>query len=154
MTAQKHQKVRRDLAATWTSINPVLYAGEYGYESDTTRYKVGDGVTAWNSLPYWSEIAQVKTISTTTYTLTQADNGFIILFTNAAGCTVTLPASGIVVGFITHLHQEGAGQVIVTAAGGVSTRTAIGLKTRTQYSSMSVMCILDDVFKVIGDLVA
>lgn len=43
---------RRDTAANWTSANPVLLAGELGYETDTQQFKVGNGTTAWNSLPY------------------------------------------------------------------------------------------------------
>jgi hypothetical protein len=43
---------RTDTAATWTSENPTLLAGEVGYESDTGRYKVGDGTTAWTGLGY------------------------------------------------------------------------------------------------------
>lgn len=43
---------RRDTAANWTSINPVLAAGEIGMETDTGNTKLGDGVTAWASLGY------------------------------------------------------------------------------------------------------
>ena len=39
-------------AASWASINPVLNPGEIGFESDTLKFKFGDGVTPWNSLPY------------------------------------------------------------------------------------------------------
>ena len=46
-------QIRRDTAADWTSVNPVLSAGEIGYESDTDKAKIGDGATAWNSLPYF-----------------------------------------------------------------------------------------------------
>jgi hypothetical protein len=43
---------RRGTAAEWTADNPVLAAGEPGYETDTQYFKIGDGVTSWNSLPY------------------------------------------------------------------------------------------------------
>ena len=43
---------RRDTAANWTSNNPTLAAGEIGYETDTTKFKIGDGATAWSSLAY------------------------------------------------------------------------------------------------------
>jgi len=43
---------RRGTAAQWTAANPVLAAGEMGLETDTTKFKVGDGTTAWNSLSY------------------------------------------------------------------------------------------------------
>ena len=45
-------KQRRDTAANWTSTNPVLGDGQAGWETDTLKEKLGDGVTAWNSLPY------------------------------------------------------------------------------------------------------
>lgn len=43
---------RRDTAANWTSSNPTLPAGVVGIVTDTRRFKVGDGATAWTSLPY------------------------------------------------------------------------------------------------------
>lgn len=45
-------QLRRDTAANWTSYNPVLAEGELGYELDTMKFKVGDGSTEWNDLPY------------------------------------------------------------------------------------------------------
>jgi hypothetical protein len=41
-----------DLAENWTSVNTLLGPGEIGIESDTGRFKVGNGVTPWNSLLY------------------------------------------------------------------------------------------------------
>ena len=44
---------RRDTKANWASKNPVLLAGEIGIVSDDPNlYKVGDGTTAWNALPF------------------------------------------------------------------------------------------------------
>jgi len=43
---------RRDTAANWTAANPVLAQGEEGFELDTNKEKIGNGTTAWNSLPY------------------------------------------------------------------------------------------------------
>jgi len=43
---------RRALASEWTSTNPVLADGEFAFETDTRKMKIGDGVTAWNSLAY------------------------------------------------------------------------------------------------------
>lgn len=43
---------RRKTAAQWTSSAEVLLAGELGVETDTRKFKVGDGVTAWGSLSY------------------------------------------------------------------------------------------------------
>lgn len=43
---------RRDTASNWTSENPTLADGEFALESDTTKYKIGDGSTVWTSLSY------------------------------------------------------------------------------------------------------
>ena len=43
---------RIDTASAWTTANPTLLAGEVGWESDTKKYKIGDGSTAWASLTY------------------------------------------------------------------------------------------------------
>lgn len=45
-------QVRQDLSSQWTSVNPILSKGEFGYETDTKNLKLGDGVTAWTSLSY------------------------------------------------------------------------------------------------------
>lgn len=50
---------RRGTAAEWTSANPILEAGQLGYETDTLKYKFGDGVLGWNALPYPTTAASV-----------------------------------------------------------------------------------------------
>jgi hypothetical protein len=45
-------QVKRGNAANWASTNPVLATGEWGMETDTGKTKLGNGTTAWNSLPY------------------------------------------------------------------------------------------------------
>lgn len=45
-------KLRRDVAANWATVNPVLASGEAGVETDTNKLKIGDGVSAWNAIPY------------------------------------------------------------------------------------------------------
>ncbi len=45
-------RARRDLAATWTSKNPVLGLGEIGFEIDTRKLKIGDGSSSWTVLDY------------------------------------------------------------------------------------------------------
>lgn len=44
--------LRNDTAANFASQNPVLSKGECGFENDTQKFKIGDGITAWNSLGY------------------------------------------------------------------------------------------------------
>ncbi|KKG35390.1 hypothetical protein DU52_15815 [Methanosarcina mazei] len=45
-------KIKRGTAAEWTAANPVLAVGEPAFETDTGIMKIGDGVTAYNSLDY------------------------------------------------------------------------------------------------------
>lgn len=58
-TLRQYIRHRYDSGANWTAANPVLRAGELGIESDASslRGKIGDGVTAWASLPY-TELGQ------------------------------------------------------------------------------------------------
>lgn len=44
--------LRNDVATAWTTANPVLMKGEIGIETDTNKFKIGDGVKAWSALPY------------------------------------------------------------------------------------------------------
>ena len=46
-------QIRRDPSGKWLVNNPILLSGEFGYETDTTYLKIGDGATPWNYLPYW-----------------------------------------------------------------------------------------------------
>lgn len=48
-------KNRRGTKSQWAVKNPILSAGEIGVELDTNKFKVGNGVNAWNSLPYFSD---------------------------------------------------------------------------------------------------
>ena len=41
-----------DTAANWKANNPVVGKGEFAIESDTVKFKIGDGTTKYNSLKY------------------------------------------------------------------------------------------------------
>jgi hypothetical protein len=62
---------RRDTASNWTTTNPTLASGEIGFETDTLKFKVGDGSTAWTSLKYSQDAsllngnASITTLTTT-----------------------------------------------------------------------------------------
>ena len=45
-------KLRRGTAQRWTEVNPLLAQGEPGFEYDTNKLKIGDGIHYWNDLPY------------------------------------------------------------------------------------------------------
>ena len=82
MAVQTQIQTRRGTAATWTSTNPTLAAGEIGYETDTGKFKIGDGTTAWASLAYnlnggvsTSGGSTITVASGTTVPLTIQNNG-------------------------------------------------------------------------------
>ena len=51
-------QVRRGLASEWTTANPVLAAGEMGVETNTNKFKFGNGTDAWTSLAYAASDSQ------------------------------------------------------------------------------------------------
>ncbi len=63
-------QLRRGGAQEWANSNPTLAQGELGIELDTGRFKIGDGVSAWNTLRYERP---VESVSNTANTLVQRD---------------------------------------------------------------------------------
>jgi hypothetical protein len=45
-------QLRRGTSGQWLSSDPVLAEGEIGLETDTEKFKIGDGSTSWSSLTY------------------------------------------------------------------------------------------------------
>ena len=50
---------RRGTALQWTTANPVLGAGEIGFESDSGKFKIGDGTNTWSNLDYFLTIDEL-----------------------------------------------------------------------------------------------
>jgi hypothetical protein len=46
-------QLRRDNSSDWTGIDPTLAEGEIGFETNTGKFKIGDGSSAWSSLDYF-----------------------------------------------------------------------------------------------------
>ena len=66
-------QLRRDSALGWSTNNPILASGEIGIELSPTPaqivlFKLGDGITAWNSLPYQNEAFSGATLGANTFT--------------------------------------------------------------------------------------
>ena len=98
----------------------------------------------------------VTTQSGTAYTLTLGDENSMILFTNAAAVTCTVPndttAGDIPAGYIVHLNQSGAGALTVAAGAGVTLQYAYTLTARAQYSSLSAMKTAANTWLIVGDV--
>ena len=96
-------QLRRDTAADWTSNNPTLAAGEFGWESNTNRFKIGDGSTAWTSLSYSDTLKTLGDISVIGSTISAPSNGDL---------TLTTSGSGVV--FVNDTFKIGSGASVTT----------------------------------------
>jgi hypothetical protein len=83
-------QLRRGTAAEWTTANTVLDPGEPGFETDTNKMKVGDGATAWNSLPYTAgdDVSGVESVTGDGVDNTDPDNP-VISFPDAGDVAFT-----------------------------------------------------------------
>ena len=88
MPVQTQLQQRRGTAASWTSTNPTLAAGEIGFETDTGKFKIGNGSTAWASLAYTAASTAVTYLFNATSgqtTFSGADaNGLTLAYTVGA----------------------------------------------------------------------
>jgi hypothetical protein len=49
-------QLRRGTASSWATANPILRAGEPGIETDTNKFKIGNGIQHWNELRYFIDV--------------------------------------------------------------------------------------------------
>jgi hypothetical protein len=53
---------RRGTAQQWTDSNPTLAAGEIGFETDTSKFKIGNGSSAWSALTYFTNTSGLEAL--------------------------------------------------------------------------------------------
>lgn len=105
---------RRDTAANWTSNNPVLQAGQLGYETDTLKFKFGDGATTWASLSYASSVSAIS----------DGDKGDIVV--SGSGATWTID-TGVVSTSKMGGDVTTAGKALLDDADATAQRVTLGL---------------------------
>ena len=90
-------QLRRDTSSNWSTTNPTLNSGELGVETNTSKIKLGDGSTAWNSLDYvvyplaFSDLLN-KPTTIAGYGITDAFDG---AFSSLTGVPTTIAGYGI-----------------------------------------------------------
>jgi hypothetical protein len=97
----------------------------------------------------------VTTQAGATYTLDKTDAGSLVSFTNFVTVTVTVPteaSEGWVAGEGVSLLQNGSGQVSIVGASGVTVNTTAIAKTRTQYSTVSLVYLGANTWILVGDM--
>jgi hypothetical protein len=95
-------QIRRDTAANWTTANPILSAGELGYDTTAGTLRAGDGVTAWASLPAFNPGALLTTADVQELARDAVGSALV------AGTNVTITPN------------DGADTITIAAAGGLA----------------------------------
>lgn len=89
-------KIRRDTTSNWAAINPILADGEIGFETDTRRMKVGDGVNPWTLLNY-GPVIDSSNISNAVLTsptmVSPSGSGFTSIESFTSGSSWTIPTA-------------------------------------------------------------
>lgn len=89
-------QLRHDTAANWTSANPTMAQGEVGTETDTAKIKIGNGSTAWNSLPYVAAVSTIGGLNATAQLLITGISGSDFTIVSAgSGHTFNIPTAGL-----------------------------------------------------------
>ena len=125
--------LRGDTLARWTSFNPVLGEREMVIETDTRRFKIGNGTNAYTSLPYAGVTAQSDVMTTvgTTIDLSAAKHFKKTITANTTLAVANAQPSGFVSQFDLRLTNAGAYTVtlfsgIKWAGGAAPTLTVSG----------------------------
>lgn len=87
-------KLIRNTYAGWVSSNPVLALEDTGFERDTGRSKIGDGVKAWNALNYFNEAPAGGGIGSPLQIYQRSDDFSSVDMSKWVADTGALPASG------------------------------------------------------------
>jgi hypothetical protein len=170
-------QLRRGLSTEWTSVDPILAEGEMGLETDTGKFKVGNGIDEWSLRPYASGptgptgptgaastvtgptgpsyYSSVNTQAGDSYTLQLSDAANLVVTTSSSAVTVEIPLNSTTdfpVGASVEILQSGTGQVTVTGASGVTITTPSLARTRARYSLISAIHVTTDEWVVVGDL--
>ena len=68
-------QLRRDTAANWVSTNPVLRAGEFGIETDTLKFKIGNGSSTWTQITAYANVTSSGLTTSLNDYILEADLG-------------------------------------------------------------------------------
>lgn len=119
--------MRRDTAAQWTAVNPVLASGEWGVETDNTgalsrKAKMGDGLTPWNGLAYFGGAggsgANVQLVTTAATVTPNVDDDLVIVSAQAGLLTIANPAGAESdgQGFVLRIRDNGTARALTWEA--------------------------------------
>ena len=143
-------------ATVYAGALDVTAAGGITLQNDETitnstdgTVEIGGSLTGTGSISGFD--ANLNDQTGTAYTLTSSDNGKVLTLNNANAITLTIAAS-LGDGFNCLIVQKGAGQVTLSAAGGVTVvNRSSETKTAGQYATVSVINIGSEQYILSGD---
>jgi hypothetical protein len=126
-------QLKRATASQWTSANTVLFAGEIGYETDTNKFKIGDGTAGWTSLSYFNgNLSGSNLNDLLDVTITSAANGDFLRWNGTAWINDAVNLSTDTVGSYVESLVAGTGVTVTNNSGeGAAPTIAIGQSVAT-----------------------
>ncbi|WP_062294100.1 SGNH/GDSL hydrolase family protein [Demequina phytophila] len=133
-------KLRRGTWAQWQAANPVLAAGEPGYETDTGKYRIGDGGTRFVLLPAFinddsmtaSYVAKRSAADIMRAGLATWESAPVAMVFAGSSTTANSAATGWVARFVTRVRSQystagGETAIQVSTTADFTRRTAAGV---------------------------
>lgn len=138
--AYKKIILRRDTASNWSSANPTLSGGEIGIETDTLKFKLGNGSTAWTSLNYY---ATPELNDTGDVTITSPSSGQFLKWNGSAWVNDTIDLGTDTAGSYVSSLVAGTGVTLSNNSGETATPTvaigqAVGTTDSVTFASVTV----------------
>jgi hypothetical protein len=138
--AYKKIILRRDTASNWSSANPTLSGGEIGIETDTLKFKLGNGSTAWTSLNYY---ATPELNDTGDVTITSPSSGQFLKWNGSAWVNDTIDLGTDTAGSYVSSLVAGTGVTLSNNSGETATPTiaigqAVGITDNVTFNSVTV----------------
>jgi hypothetical protein len=117
-------QLRRDTDTNWASANPTLAPGEVGYDTTNNKIKMGNGVTAWNSLAYFTgPISAAVLNDLNDVTITSAADGDFLRWNGTAWINDAVNLSTDTVGSFVESLVAGTGIALTNNSGEAATPT-------------------------------
>lgn len=146
MSVQTKIQVRRGALSTWNAASGelgygILFQGELGYETDSGRFKIGDGSTSWSSLNYAS-VLPASFVAGSGISLTSGTNGSTL--------TISLSDPTIQITDITNFAEGVDDRVSSLLQAGTGIYLSYNDAADTLTINSSVGLVLEDIQDAIG----
>jgi hypothetical protein len=143
-------QLRRDTAANWASVNPVLASGEIGFVTDTNKFKIGDGTTAFNSLAFFNGNLTGSVLDDLSdVTITSAASGDFLKWNGSAWVNDPINLATDTTGDYVSSLVAGSGITITNNSGEGSTPTVELSDIATNQQTSSYTLVLSDKNKMV-----